>query len=151
MQDINESMISGEKLFEITVYLPLSNQNVGINRHWSQASKVKDKWNKALRTAEVLTDSGVHLDLPTFREEVLMGKPIAQRVGILTTRVLGKGMRKWDADSVGRGDCKEAIDSIVKADILSDDSPAHVAWWLGQQDDSRRSEGPFTIFTFFGA
>ena len=142
---------TSNKLFELTVDMPLSNQNVGRSRHWSSAAKVKDKWIKALVTADVLTDSGIQLDLTTFLAEVLGGKPIAQRVGIVTTRVLGKGMRLWDFDSVGRGDCKEAIDSIVRCGILTDDSPKHVAWWLGQQDDSRRSEGPFTVFTFFGA
>lgn len=142
---------TSDELFELTVNMPLSNQNVGRSRHWSSAAKVKDKWIKALRTADVLTDSGVHLDLHTFLADVLRGKPIAQKVGIVTTRVLGKGMRLWDFDSIGRGDCKEAIDSIVKYGILTDDSPKHVAWWFGQQDDTQRSDGPFTVFTFFGA
>lgn len=142
---------TSEKLFELTVYLPLSNQNVGRSRHWSSASKVKSKWVNSLKGADVVTGTGVHFDLPTFHAEVLNGNPLAQRVGIVTTRVLGKGMRLWDFDSIGRGDCKEAIDSIVKCGILSDDSPKHVAWWLGQQDDSQRSEGPFTVFTFYGS
>ncbi len=139
------------RLFELTVYLPLSNQNAGRSRHWSSAARVKSKWVAALSDSEVLTDTDIKFGINGFKEDVLMGRPLSQKVGIVTTRVLGKGMRLWDFDSIGRGDCKEAVDSIVKYGILHDDSPKHVAWWLGQQDDSRRSEGPFTVFTFYGA
>ena len=141
----------GDELFTITVDIKLSNQNVGRSRHWSSAAKVKQRWIRALSDSADVNANGIVYPLMEFHHEVLNDAPISQRVGIVTTRVLGKGERLWDMDSIGRGDIKESIDSLVTHGILKDDSPRHLAWWLGQQDDTKRTHGPLVLHTFYGA
>ena len=140
-----------EQLFTITIYKELKNNNVGRSAHWSSAHKSKREWANALKTADVVTETGVHFTLPEFHNDVLLNAHVQQRVGIIVKRVLGKGQRFWDADSILRGNLKEGLDSIVDAGLLLDASTKPVAWCLGIQDDSRRNEGPFTEFVFYGA
>lgn len=75
--------------------------------------------------------------------------PFEKKVDIIVTRVLGKGQRYWDQDSVLRGNAKQLIDSFVDAELLNDDSVKWVGRCLGDQDASRRSEGPFIEVTFY--
>lgn len=143
--------IESELLFTVTVNKELKNNNGGRSAHWSSAHKEKQSWLRALDGADVETATGEVLDLNTFRTYVLDDKPMAQVVGIAVRRVLGKRQRKFDADSILRGNAKELLDSFVTSGILGDDNTKHVAWCVGLQDDSRKDEGPFTEVLFYGA
>ena len=94
---------------------------------------------------------------PIFGERSLIefpnlgDRPVQQKVGIVFTRVLGKKQRLYDSDSILRGNVKELLDSIVDFGILGDDNNDHVLWSLGLQDKERRSEGPLTEVSFYGA
>ena len=142
--------IDSKLLFTITIDKELKNGNTGRTKHFSQAIKEKKQWVQALSVADVETETGIVLPLPAFIEDVLNGRPIAQKVGIAVRRVLGKRQRFWDADSALRG-AKELIDSVVDSGLLVDDNMKHVAWCLGIQDDSRKDEGPFVELDFYGA
>ena len=142
---------SFEHLFTITLQRPLSNNNNGQSRHWSAAHQSKREWMISLRDATVETETGHTMDLGHFTQMVLMGESLAEKVGVVISRVLGKGQRFIDPDSVTRGDCKQLIDSIVDTGILADDSKKHVDWVIGTQDDTRRAEGPLTLVQFYSA
>ncbi len=68
---------------------------------------------------------------------------------MVVTRVLGKGERLWDADSVLRGNSKQMLDAIVGSKLLKDDNPKHVALVIGMQDDTRREIGPLIEVGFY--
>ena len=142
---------TSEHLFTLTIYKELKNNNVGRSAHWSSAHKSKREWANALKAADVLTETGVHFSLSEFHNDVLANTHLQQRVGIAVRRVLGKRQRFWDADSILRGNFKECLDSVVDTGLLLDDSTKHVAWCVGIQDDSRKSDGPFTELVFYGA
>lgn len=74
-------------------------------------------------------------------------RPIPTPCRITITRVLGKGQRLFDADSLGRGNAKELIDAIVAAGFLPDDGPRHVTEVTYRQDATRRRDGPSTEVT----
>lgn len=143
--------IDSKLLFTITIDKELKNGNTGRTKHFSQAIKEKKQWVQALSVADVETETGIVLPLPAFIEDILNGQPIAQKVGIAVRRVLGKRQRQWDADSILRGNFKECLDSVVGTGLLSDDNTKHVAWCVGLQDDTRKSEGPFVELDFYGA
>ena len=75
--------------------------------------------------------------------------PFDRKVDIIITRVLGKGQRFWDQDSVLRGNAKQLLDSLVDAGVLNDDSIKWVGRCLGSQDASRRESGPAIEVTFY--
>ena len=143
--------INEELLFTITLDKELKNGNEGRSKHWSSAHREKKQWIAALQAADVETDTGMVIDSQTFLDEVLGGKSVQQRVGLTFTRVLGKGQRLIDSDSILRGNCKELLDSVVDFGILEDDNNKYVAWSLGLQDDTRRSEGPMVELSFYAA
>ena len=68
--------------------------------------------------------------------------PGAGCVDVTLTRVLGKGERLWDADSVLRGNAKELLDSLVALGWFHDDGPKWIRHCDGRQDVTRRAEGP---------
>jgi hypothetical protein len=143
--------ISHEHLFTISLNKELKNGNEGRSKHWSSAHTSKKQWKKVLAEADIECETGLVLDVQTFLEEVLGDRPVQQRVGLVFTRVLGKGQRMYDSDSIIRGNAKELLDSIVDIGILSDDNTKYVEWSLGLQDDKRRTEGPFTTVSFYDA
>ena len=91
-----------------------------------------------MKQATVITpieeDGDVMVGVPF--EDACSGMVLSSPVTIIVTRVLGKGERKWDADSVLRGSCKQLIDAIVATGLLVDDGPKYVALVVGQQDDT---------------
>ena len=143
--------INEELLFTITLDKELKNGNEGRSKHWSSAHREKKQWIVALQAADVETDTGMVIDSQTFLDEVLGGKSVQQRVGLTFTRVLGKGQRLVDSDSILRSNAKELLDSVVDFGILEDDNNKYVAWSLGLQDDTRRSEGPMVELSFYAA
>lgn len=143
--------IDSELLFTITIDKELKNGNTGRTKHFSQAIKEKKQWVQALGNADVETVTGIVYPLPAFIQDVMLGSPIQQKVGIVVNRVLGKRQRQWDSDSILRGNFKECLDSVVGSGLLSDDNTKYVAWCVGLQDDTRKSEGPFVELLFYGA
>jgi hypothetical protein len=108
----------------LNIPIPLSNNNTGQSRHWSAANKSKQTFAKVLSTLNYRATP----------------PPYKQRVTI--TRVLGRGERLWDADSVLRGSAKQLLDSLVDAGFFHDDGPKWITEVSGKQDDSQRSKGP---------
>lgn len=104
--------------------VPMSNNNEGQTRHWSKSAN----WKK--------------LYASTLSKMRLKATPPDHPQNIVITRILGKGERLWDADSVLRGSAKQLIDSLVGAGFLVDDGPKYLKEAIGRQDDTRRKEGP---------
>jgi hypothetical protein len=76
--------------------------------------------------------------------------PFAFPVAIQIIRVLGAGQRLWDADSVGRGNAKELVDSLVELGWFYDDGPKWITHCDYRQDASQRKIGPVTVVNVFG-
>ena len=76
--------------------------------------------------------------------------PFAFPVAIQIVRVLGAGQRLWDADSVGRGNAKELVDSLVELGWFHDDGPKWITHCDYRQDASQRKIGPVTVINVFG-
>ncbi len=142
--------IENEKLFVVTIYHKLKNNNNGQTKHWSSSHADRKKWMQALNSADVETDTGLHFSVREFIDEVLGGEPVQQRVGLQVERCLGPRERLWDADSVLRGSAKQLIDSLVEVGFLTDDNSKHILWAVGTQS-SERSEESHVRITFYGA
>jgi len=106
----------------LTLTVPLSNNNEGQTRHFTASLKWKRLYAKAL--------AGHKAAPPVY----------PQRITI--TRILGKGERLWDADSVLRGSAKQLIDALKDAGFMTDDSPRYITEVFGKQDASQRPAGP---------
>lgn len=112
----------------MTLLLPieLTNGNEGRNKHWGSAAKRRREYEGIIRLLR-----------PNPR-------PLATPVALTLVRVLGRGQRLYDVDSLGRGNAKELVDAIVAAGFLPDDSPRHISSCTYLQDASRRHLGPAT-------
>jgi len=113
----------------VTLVLPiqLDNGNSGRSKHWAAAHRSRQAVGATVslfspRNTKVRTPVRVHV-----------------------TRVLGKGQRLMDVDSLLRGNFKEILDSIVATGLIPDDGPAHVQEVTATQDATRRAEGPMTV------
>lgn len=104
--------------------IELTNGNEGRRKHWGAAARRRKAY-----AATISFLYGKRLPVPT-------------PVRITVVRVLGKGQRRWDPDSVGRGNAKELIDAIVAVGLIPDDSPKHVRRVEYRQDETRRADGP---------
>lgn len=117
----------------LTIHKELKNGNQGRTKHWSSADRERRQWRDAVDRCGIN-----HLDLPSSDQP--------WKAGVEVVRVLGKGQREWDPDSILRGNAKELIDTLVELrHIIEDDSAKWVAWAVGTQDVSRRSDGPITV------
>jgi len=79
----------------------------------------------------------------------LKREPFSDPVRVVLTRVLGKGERLWDADSVGRGNAKELIDSLVELGWWVDDGPKFIRECDYRQDANRRDDGSAVLVEVF--
>jgi hypothetical protein len=95
-------------IHSINLPLELTNGNDGRGNKWFRSSKVRDDIEWMLRA---------------FGQ---VRKPFDHPVMIRITRVLGKGQRLWDSDSIGRGNSKELIDALVAVGWFVDDCPKHI-------------------------
>lgn len=113
----------------VEIYIPfeLRNFNDGRGYHWRR--RIRDR----RLAASILRTMGR-----------IPAEPIQGPVRITITRVLGKHQQLWDQDSVLRGNAKELIDALVAVGWLVDDGPRVVTEAIGQQDATRRDEGPAT-------
>lgn len=113
----------------MTLVLPieLTNGNEGRTKHWAPAHKRRQQYEL------------------TIRSEYPHPKPVKTPVKLTVTRVLGKRQRRYDADSLGRGNAKEIIDALVAVGFLPDDGPKHVREVTYRQDDKTRPEKSVTV------
>ena len=110
-----------------TLPIELTNGNDGRGSKWFSSAKVRKKIEETLRDLELERD------------------PFEFRVNIVLTRVLGKGQRFWDADSILRGNAKELIDALVAVGWFHDDGQKYVAEVRAFQDASQRASGPSVV------
>jgi len=113
----------------LTLPIELTNGNEGRSKHWGSAAKRRAEYERIIR----LLRPHPH--------------PLAPPVRITVTRILGRGQRHYDADSLGRGNAKEIIDAIVAVGFLPDDGPRYVSEVVYRQDASKRAFGPATEIT----
>ena len=108
----------------LSVDLPivLTNKNDGQSKHWTGSARER----KTIQ--EVLFD--------------LRREPFNERVDIVVTRILGKGQSLWDADSIGRGNAKQLIDSLVALGWFVDDGPQYIRNCDYRQDENQRKQWP---------
>ena len=103
----------------------LTNRNDGQGHHWSRTQRDKI----ALRIA-----------LAPFKRE-----PFPFRVDVTLTRILGKGQRLFDPDSIGRGNAKQIIDTLTDLGWWLDDNARHIRHFDYRQDDTQRVNGPAVL------
>ena len=144
------SVTSGyQKSYQIVIDRELKNGNNGQTKHWSSSHREREKWAESLCTAYVNTLNGTEFPLDVF----LACPAPDEKQGLVITRWVAKGQRKWDADSVLRGTAKQLIDSLIEAGVARDDSPKYIEFVLGLQDDSQRkklSSGYVTVDVYSG-
>ena len=75
--------------------------------------------------------------------------PFEFPVAIRITRILGPNQRLWDADSVGRGNAKELIDTLVELGWFCDDGPKWITHCDYRQDAQSRVSGPSVMIEVF--
>lgn len=93
--------------------------------------------HKWFRTAKVRQDIEIQI-----RQLGLVRDPFEFPVKLEITRILGKGQRLWDMDSILRGNSKELIDALCNCGWFWDDSPRWITKVTAHQDATRRDIGP---------
>ena len=116
-----------ERLVRETLRVELTNGNDGRGHKFFRSAKVREQIETYLRA------------------EGLVREPFAFPVRLKITRVLGKGQRLWDADSILRGNSKELVDALVAVGWFADDGPKHIVEAIGMQHDGMREQGPCVI------
>lgn len=111
---------------KITIRLDavLTNNNAGQTRHWTAAYDAKLEFESVL-----------------IPHRLRSGPPDHQQ-RITITRILGKGERLWDADSVLRGNAKQLIDALADAGYFHNDGPKWITEAIGRQDATQKERGP---------
>ena len=133
-------MFGKKKFATIIIDKKLKNGNNGQSKHWSGSYAERKAWITAVGNSLVTDEKGESHTLGAFFDP----SPSDKKIGMVITRVLGKGERQWDPDSVLRGNAKQLVDSLVDYGVCSDDSPSFVDFVIGIQDESSRGSGPIT-------
>ena len=140
-------MISGIHIGTIEVPMKLKNNNQGQGRHWSGSHKERSLASQAVAEARVwqpsTSESSSWVSLPEWLSE--RHWDVGTKLGLVVYRILGKGERLWDADSVLRGNYKQIQDALIEAGLAEDDSPKYIEWVLGLQEDQTRDHGPRVV------
>ncbi len=110
---------------EVLLPIELLNRNDGLSFSFKRALAIKAKYLRLL--------------------ENIRREPITNQVDIVVVRILGKGQRLWDADSIGRGSAKQLIDALVDLNWFPDDGPRWIRNCDYRQCGDRRSEGPSVL------
>ncbi len=137
-----------DRILTIGINAELKNNNNGQTKHWSTAHRDKKTMFKALQNGFILYPGDGNIGLPKFQREMML-EPFTQIVDVTVKRILGKGQRLFDPDSITRGNCKQLIDAICDAGILKDDSSRHIGRVLGLQCDQQRERGPYIEISFW--
>jgi hypothetical protein len=77
--------------------------------------------------------------------------PFAHRVDVMLTRILGKGQRLFDPDSIGRGNAKQIVDTLTDLGWWHDDSSKYIRNCDYRQDDLQRENGPAVLIEIWVA
>jgi len=110
-------------------HIELTNRNDGQGRSWRMSANDRVKFRKRLQG---------------YRRE-----PFEAPVDVVLTRVLGRGQRLWDPDSIGRGNAKQLIDTLTELGWWHDDGPKYIRHVDYRQDDTRRQDGPAVLVEVF--
>ena len=104
-------------LLDVTLPIELHNRNTGRgSAHWKSTNERKDIEATLRLLGHVRT-------------------PFAFPVGLTIVRLLAGRQRFIDTDSVGRGNAKELIDSLVACGWFVDDKPEHIRAVHYMQDE----------------
>jgi hypothetical protein len=114
-------------MIETTLPIELTNGNDGRGSRWYKTATTRKKIEQLLRAAG------------------LQRTPFEFAVDVHLTRVLGKGQRLFDADSLLRGNSKELIDALVAVGWFYDDGPKYIKKVTADQDANQRDNGPCVI------
>lgn len=116
----------GRHLDTLVLPIELTNGNDGQGRQWYRSAKRRDDYQELL--------------------SYVIGKrqPYDSRVDVVVCRVLGKRQSQWDPSSILRGNYKQIEDALVALGLFVDDSAKWLRYVIGEQDDSRRDQGPCT-------
>ena len=101
--------------------MPLTNGNDGRGTTWFPTAKVRREF------AEYLAS------------EKLKRQPFEHPVSLRIVRLIGRKQRRFDEDSLLRGNSKELIDALVEAGWFKDDSPKYILQVLGSQELDREN------------
>ncbi len=104
--------------------IELDNGNTGRGNQWFSSARLRKQYERQLLS------------------EGFLREPFGFPVRLELTRILGPNQRKWDADSILRGNAKEIIDAMVAIGFFVDDSPKYIVSVIGLQDDNDRKSGP---------
>lgn len=118
-------MSQGRLIETLTIPMVLTNRNDGQGHHWGRTNSEK-KW-----ISHLFVTLGLEREFP-----------FDFKVSLVITRILGKGQRLWDSDSVGRGNAKQLIDSMVDAGWFADDNAKYIRPVYYEQDETQRQNGP---------
>jgi hypothetical protein len=124
-------MSIGTPLLAVELPIELTNGNDGRGSRWYRSDAVRKRLERLVR------------DLRLVRS------PFRHEVRLEITRVLGARQRLWDADSVGRGNAKELVDSLVACGWFADDGPKWITACDYRQDNTRRADGPCVVVRVF--
>ena len=108
----------------ILIPIDLNNGNAGQTKHWGSSHKLRDEYEELIRAM------GLVRTPPDYKQRVVV------------TRILGKGQRLWDPDSILRGSAKQLIDALTSCGWWNDDSSKWLESVDGRQDDTQRDNGP---------
>ncbi len=134
-------------ILTIRLIADLKNNNNGQTKHWSTAHREKKIMTNALMSGSIVFPGDGNMKFSEFMTHI-MAEPFSRRVDIIVTRIIGRGQRMLDPDSICRGNCKQCIDACVDAGVLKDDSHQHVGRVLGLQRSDLREIGPAIDLTF---
>ena len=109
----------------------ISNSNDGQGHRWYRTANARKGFEQVLKMAGFVRSP---FDFP---------------VRIVLTRILGKGQRLWDCDSVGRGNAKQLIDALTACGWWKDDGPKWIRPVDFRQDETRREVGPATLIEVY--
>lgn len=136
-------MLQGMLVGEIEIPMKLKNNNQGQGRHWYGSHKERAIASQAVAKARVwqpsTSESRICVSLPEWLSG--LDRKADQKIGLVVWRMLGKGERLWDSDSVLRGNYKQIQDALIQHGLAPDDSPKYIEWVLGRQEDRLRDLG----------
>ena len=136
------------RILTIGISADLKNNNNGQTKHWSTAHRDKKIMMVALREAMIIYPGDGNCTFSVFKKQI-MTQPFDRIVDITIKRILGKGQRLLDPDSITRGNCKQLVDSLQDAGIIKDDSCRHIGRVLGLQCAQQRERGPYIEVSFW--
>ena len=128
-----DTEVKPKLLHSATLDIELTNGNDGRGSKWFSSAKIRKELEAKL---------------------IAWGhrrKPFDIPVMVEVTRVLGPNQRLWDADSCGRGNCKELFDAMTSCGWWVDDGPKFITEVRFKQCDWSRDIGPQTIVRVFEA